>query len=227
MASDNLDFMRVFSRYGLDPDEPFSDLFMAQIGELHDEIFDDGASSSYASAPSSRLSSQPVSPPPSAPASSPPDLVHYKTLRRLLPLLRSELRLTFPRGADSIGSLATVEYRRRARRPAERAEEKAASAEDASAGADSGTNGEAGEGGEIIGSNVFYIDDAVLERYLVEDMEWWQGRREPRGVAIEEAYKCRSCEFAETCGWRKDQELELARRARKKAGRRRKVASPT
>ena len=212
MASGKLNFLRIFARYGLGPDEPLSDSFMAQIGALHDEIFDDDddddddAPSDYVSAPSTPppgnpgpgagpASSQPLPPPP-------PDLIHYRTLRELLPLLQSELRLTFPRGAASLGALVTVEYRRRAT-PAEEEE-------------DSGGGG--GGGGEVIGENVFYVDDEVLDLYLAEDMQWWRAAREPRGVVIEEAYKCRGCEFAGECGWRVGQEAELLRRSRARRG---------
>jgi exonuclease V len=214
MAAGKLDFPHVFSRYGLNLDEPFSDSFVAQIGTLHDEIFDDAVSSAPSKKSSSDYASAPSTPPggfgldlTSAP---PPDLIHYRTLRALLPLLQSELQLTFPRGADSLGSLVTVEYRRRARPPTEA---------DAS-GMNSDENEREDDAGEIIGHNVFYVDDGVLDQYLTKDMEWWRGLREPRGVVIEEAYKCRSCEFADSCDWRRDQEAELLRLARVRRGKR-------
>lgn len=202
MASGKLDFPYVFARYGLSLDEPFSDTFIAQIGALHDEIFHDAES-------------EPSSPPGLGPTSSPPasDFIQYNTLRGLLPLLQSELRLTFPRGVDSLGTVVKVEYRRRARNPAEPVPDY--------------VNGEGSEDdtaadGNVIGENVFYVDDAVLDQYLAKDMEWWRGAREPRGVVIEEAYKCRTCEFVGACDWRRDQEAELlkiasARRGKRKA----------
>jgi exonuclease V len=56
--------------------------------------------------------------------------------------------------------------------------------------------------GEVIGSKTFKMDEGELTRYIEDEMRWWKGEREAKGVAVEEAYKCRSCEFAEGCEWR-------------------------
>ncbi|KAF3767556.1 hypothetical protein M406DRAFT_254965, partial [Cryphonectria parasitica EP155] len=173
MASDKLDFLRVFRRYGLDVEAPFSDAFLAQIGELHDDLF-------YES--NSVISS--TSPP--SPDSDTHDLLRYRTLRELVPLLRSELRLTFPAGADSIGSVVSVEYRLR------------------------------GEEGSLIGTNILAVDNGVLDQYLEGYMQWWNGDRRASGVDVEEAYKCSYCEFAETCSWREEMDLAHLKRARQK-----------
>lgn len=210
MAAGRLDFFRVFRRYGLDPDEPFSDTFVAQIGGLHDEIFQDafddsnlapsknsGTDSDYRSALSS---------PKSASTTTTPDLIRYRTLRQLLPLLQRELRLTFPQGADSLGPLVTVEYRKRTSWKAEEAEEE----DDQKAGS-------------FLGSNILFVDHNVLDQYLAEDMQWWKGERDPYGVQIEEAYKCRSCEFVEECDWRREQDAQLLKRVKKKIAGRKKT----
>ncbi|KAI5789706.1 exonuclease V [Peziza echinospora] len=42
----------------------------------------------------------------------------------------------------------------------------------------------------------------VLEEHLVDVLHWWKGERATVGVPIEEAWKCRSCEFADNCEWR-------------------------
>ncbi|KAI9872838.1 MAG: hypothetical protein M1830_001132 [Pleopsidium flavum] len=57
--------------------------------------------------------------------------------------------------------------------------------------------------GSILGIKTFVHDDGVLKSYLEDEMRWWRGEREAQGVSIEEAYKCRICEFAEGCTWRK------------------------
>ena len=194
MAGDKLDYIQVFRRYGLDPDESFSDLFMAQMGALHDEVFVDTsqtpASSAAALAAAAVSSSEPPSSDPRNRHSSPtPDLIRYGNLRALVALLRSEIQLTFPDGADSIGSIVAVEYRARA------------TAEDE-------------EGGQIIGENIFAMDNDALGRYLAQSMEWWNGERQARGVPVSEAFKCRSCDFVDDCQWRIDQDQEILRRAR-------------
>ncbi|KAJ4390630.1 hypothetical protein N0V93_004227 [Gnomoniopsis smithogilvyi] len=170
MAGDKLDFLRVFERYGLDVNAPFSDSFLAQIGELHDDLFYD--SNSVISAPSS--------------GSETHDLLRYRTLKELVPLLRTELKLTFPGGETSIGSVVTVEYRLR------------------------------GEEGALIGTNILAVDALVLDQYLEGYLQWWRGERTAAGVDIEEAYKCSSCEFAETCTWREDMDQGHLKRARER-----------
>ncbi|KAF6823993.1 defects in morphology protein 1 [Colletotrichum musicola] len=197
MAADNLDYLRIFRRYNLDPDVPFSDSFIAQIGSLHDELSYDVDSSPDAEyvPPSSRTRGD--ADPDDAPNRSQttaPDLVRYGTLRELLPLLKSELRQTFPHGADSVGRLLAVEYRYRG-------------------------------DGSLIDSQVFPMDDRALDLYLGSTMEWWRADREPRGVQIEEAYKCRWCEFADDCTWRSAMDEERLQSVRQRiAGRRKQGA---
>lgn len=73
--------------------------------------------------------------------------------------------------------------------------------------------------GEILGSTILAMDEDVLKMYLEHEMKWWKGEREPMGVVIEEAYKCKSCEFAEICDWRlaRVEEAREKSRANKKA----------
>jgi exonuclease V len=73
--------------------------------------------------------------------------------------------------------------------------------------------------GEIIGSKTFAMDEAALKSYVDREMQWWRGEREAQGVVVEEAFKCRSCEFAEDCVWRLskvEEAREKARLARKR-----------
>ena len=59
-----------------------------------------------------------------------------------------------------------------------------------------------GEDGQIMGSRTFVHDEDELVKYVGEEMEWWRGKREAKGVDVQEAFKCRSCDFADSCGWR-------------------------
>ena len=195
MAAGRLDFLRVLARYGLEPDEPFSDTFVAQIGSLHDDIFEDAVDDSATWTKDSG----------SDHSSPTPDLVRYRTLRSLISLVETELRLTFPEGAASVGSVVNVEYRKRARRTSDGIED----ADDE-------------EAGKLLGANVIFVDPQALESYLEKDLQWWEGQRPPDGVAIEEAYKCRSCEFADECEWRLRQDAEILAAARQRVDRRKK-----
>ncbi|XP_014676846.1 PREDICTED: exonuclease V-like isoform X2 [Priapulus caudatus] len=45
-------------------------------------------------------------------------------------------------------------------------------------------------------------DDAWLRAAYARCAGFWRGARAARGVDVEEAWKCRTCEFADTCAWR-------------------------
>jgi len=78
----------------------------------------------------------------------------------------------------------------------------------------------------VIGCQKYTVDKPFLQRHIQNVMSWWKGERKTVGVEIEEAWKCRSCEFAEDCEWRlkKIDEGILERRRRK--GLFGKVAAP-
>jgi len=56
--------------------------------------------------------------------------------------------------------------------------------------------------GAILGARAFAYDDVALQNYVHDEMKWWKGEREAQGVDVSETFKCRSCEFNETCSWR-------------------------
>ena len=71
--------------------------------------------------------------------------------------------------------------------------------------------------GEILGNKTFLYDDKVIEEYLGSEMRWWRGERPAQGVCVEEAYKCRTCDFFDECSWRRNkiEEATLKMRERK------------
>jgi exonuclease V len=70
------------------------------------------------------------------------------------------------------------------------------------------------EDGEILGSKTFAMDDVDLSTYINHEMEWWKGERQAEGVVVAEAFKCRSCEFADNCEWRIKKVEEAKEKAR-------------
>ncbi|KAL6904095.1 deoxyribonuclease domain-containing protein [Trichoderma evansii] len=197
MAAGNLDFFKVFRRYGLDADVHFSDTFMSQIGELHDEIFFDTPTSSaeeYMEVPRDSPSQDDSNTTALESDSSPgaPDLLKYGTLRELLTLVKNEIRLTFPHGADSLGHILCVKYVYR-------------------------------EDGRVLNAHDFPVSPQTLDAYLAGDMSWWRGDRKPRGVNIEEAFKCSTCEFAAGCAWRRDMDQERVKRTQERVNKAKKA----
>lgn len=191
MASGLVDFTAIMDRYGLRTDALFSDAFMAQIGNLHDEVFYDADSNleqSPSSSRSTRAGRNAAESPDTIPSrnseiTQPHDLIRYRSIAQILPLLQAELQETFPRGPASLGNLLAVQYRHR-------------------------------DGGRILGHNAFPNDPEALDAYIKQNLQWWRGERDAEGVSIEETYKCRTCEFAESCQWRKDKEAEFLQKKR-------------
>lgn len=71
--------------------------------------------------------------------------------------------------------------------------------------------------GAILGNKNFLYDDKVMQEYLDSELRWWKGERAAEGVCVEEAYKCRTCDFFDECSWRQNkiEEATLKMRARK------------
>ncbi|KAH6717121.1 exonuclease V a 5' deoxyribonuclease-domain-containing protein [Leptodontidium sp. MPI-SDFR-AT-0119] len=67
--------------------------------------------------------------------------------------------------------------------------------------------------GEVVGVKTLPMDDMELTTFISHEMEWWKGERQAEGVVVEEAFKCRSCDFADACEWR----LQKVEEAREKA----------
>ncbi|KAL8793062.1 MAG: hypothetical protein Q9195_004374 [Heterodermia aff. obscurata] len=100
-ATNRVDASLLFSRYDLDPDESFSDSFIAQIGNLNEVYFDTPIESSqedqHQLPPSTQDSIQ--------------VLLEHNSLAQLWQLMMEEFKLTMPDGANSIGKVLKAEYR--------------------------------------------------------------------------------------------------------------------
>ncbi len=74
--------------------------------------------------------------------------------------------------------------------------------------------------GEIVGVKTFVMNENELTTFIGHEMEWWRGQREAEGVKVEEAFKCRSCDFTDECEWRIkkiEEAREKARMSRRRA----------
>jgi len=68
--------------------------------------------------------------------------------------------------------------------------------------------------GEVLGSKTFPMDVIGLKAYVQREMQWWKGERPAEGVVVEEAFKCRSCDFADDCEWRLKKVDEATKKVR-------------
>lgn len=100
LATNRVDASLLFARYGLNPNESFSDSFIAQIGNLNEVYFDAPVASQegLSEAPSSTQDSMQV-------------LLQHNSLAQLWQHMIEEFQQTMPGGADSIGQVLKVEYR--------------------------------------------------------------------------------------------------------------------
>ncbi|KAK9446756.1 exonuclease V [Limtongia smithiae] len=78
--------------------------------------------------------------------------------------------------------------------------------------------------GQVFGGIDFTYKPADVLKLQDIVFPYWRGLREPKGVEVEEAYKCRGCIFANECLWRLQKVNESAKRNRENF--RRKYASP-
>lgn len=176
LATNNVDFSVVAARHGLNISTPFSDSFIAQIGNLNDQFYNQEESGEVDqdSIPGSSQDSMTM-------------LLANNSLSELWSLMIMEFQQTLPSGKHSMGNVLKAEYR--------------------------------SPQGQIVGNKAFLMEEDVLQMYLQHEMKWWRGERPAEGVIMEEAYKCRSCDFADTCEWRlaKIDEAKEKSRASKKA----------
>lgn len=161
LATNAVHAEQVFARYRLDPDVPFSDNLIAQIGSL-DQISSQDSTSSIDTVT---------------------ELLSHNSLQALWGLMINQFQLTFPQGPASISRILRADFRH-------------------------------ARDGSVIGTKSFLYDETKLQAYLADEMSWWKGEREARGVDVEEAFKCRSCEFADTCTWRNAKVDEAVQRSR-------------
>jgi exonuclease V len=66
----------------------------------------------------------------------------------------------------------------------------------------------------VIGSELTTYEDHIIDKYISEEMAFWKGTREAKGVEMEEAFKCRICDFADDCSWRKTKVEEATEKSR-------------
>lgn len=68
---------------------------------------------------------------------------------------------------------------------------------------------------EEIGMEVVQHNEAWTKKAFENSLDFWLGKREARGVDLEDLWKCNSCQFKEVCVWRRQKELEQSPAASK------------
>ena len=66
-----------------------------------------------------------------------------------------------------------------------------------------------------IGLEVVVHDEEWTKKTFINSLNFWLGKREPRGVDLEDMWKCETCQFKDVCVWRRQKELEQSPAASK------------
>ena len=222
-TTDDVTIHTLANRYDLDPNRPFTDAFIAEVGSLNDQFFDALSSQEldpdyfpnseemHNTARHSITSPDTHSSLPTSSQDSTSLLLENNNLSTLWSLMKDQLRLTFlpapdsPSVAPSIPSSSQPTLLQEYPTLLSPLLTARFISSDPTKDADS----------RFLGSRSFLFDPTALTSHLADQMEWWRGERAPRGVDVMDAWKCRSCEFNEECTWRQEKEMAFARRKRR------------
>lgn len=68
----------------------------------------------------------------------------------------------------------------------------------------------------ILGSKSILFNPSFLTSSLYASLGFWRGEREPQGVEINDAWKCRVCEFRDECTWVKERDEAVLKEVRER-----------
>ena len=239
VTSDEVNIELLASRYNLDPQRTFTDAFVAEVGGLNDKFFETSSypevgQEDYVPTPDDahRTRSSFRDSSPTSSEDSTTLLLEHNNLSKLWQFMKYQLRLTFLPPASSPAEFRNIDVdndnnsknnnNNAEVAPSIPAESQPVSLESygttlsplLSAKFVSSTpiTDDSGTGVRVLGIRSFLFDPATMASYIHNQMEWWRGYREPRGVDITDAWKCRICEFKDECEWRLEREWATGRR---------------
>ncbi|KAE8375184.1 exonuclease V a 5' deoxyribonuclease-domain-containing protein [Aspergillus bertholletiae] len=222
VTSDDVSIELLASRYGLDPTRTFTDAFIAEVGGLNDQFFDTLSSQEFdpdftptpEDAAGRRASYGADSAPPGSQDSTSILLAH-NNLTRLWKLMKDQLRHTFlpPTHLTPVPVAPSIpsEFQPGLLEPYPTVLSPLLTARYLSSAPATDAKS------RVLGSRSFLFDPTALTAYLSNQMEWWRGERNPQGVEVMDAWKCRICEFRDECSWRQEREWAFAKRRRRRS----------
>ncbi|EAU39235.1 conserved hypothetical protein [Aspergillus terreus NIH2624] len=205
ITSEDVSIELLASRYNLDAERTFTDAFIAEVGGLNDQFFDALSTTEFdpdfIPSPEDVITRRPSHADASSAEDGPPGsqdstsvLLAHNNLSSLWKLMKDQLRLTFIPDSSSAVSVAPSipsEFQPHILEPYQTLISPLLTARYLS------SEPTADLRPRVLGSRSFLFDPTTMTSYLSDQMEWWRGQRDPRGVEVMEAWKCRICEFRE------------------------------
>ena len=186
LAQGNFALIQLAERYNFDTNETFSDSFIAQIGNLNYELF--GSQQDSPSIPSSQDSMD--------------ILLQHNNLSRLWDFMLKQLRMAFIlQSTASLNATPTPTPQSTSDLPPPASQPTRLSPILTAEYLSSTYKHVSGTSKKFLGRKSFVFNADFLKQYLEDNLEWWRGEREARGVMLQEAWKCRSCDFRGECEW--------------------------
>ena len=185
----NFSLVQLAERHGFDVNETFSDSFIAQVGGLNQDLFDTFSSTPEASA--QVASSQ----------NSMDLLLQHNNLSSLWDFMISQFRDTFLLPSQLANATPTPTPQSTRDLPAPNAQPTRLSPLLTAEYLAPTYKHAAGTRKQSIGHKSLVFNPEFLKTYLEASLAWWRGEREARGVDLQEAWKCRSCDFRDDCEW--------------------------
>ncbi|KAJ9615929.1 hypothetical protein H2200_002006 [Cladophialophora chaetospira] len=216
LAQGKFTLSQLAERYNFDVNETFSDSFIAQIGGLNQEVF---ALSQQSDEVRNEL--------PSSTQDSVDILLQHNNLATLWDFMMEQLRLTLILPGDSslpsntannettnhdiqdpfipppssLSQLPIPPSQPTRLSPVLTARYIA-------------TNYKHSSTSRILGSKSYLFNASWLTSQLYSSLGFWKGEREPKGVEVDDAWKCRVCEFRDECAWVKERDENMVSEAK-------------
>jgi exonuclease V len=222
LAQGNFRLSQLAERYGFDVNETFSDSFIAQISGLNQEVFALSQQSDDLrhGMPSSTQDSMDI-------------LLEHNTLATLWEFMMEQLRLTFilPSGQQTAQTLAETAGTTIADNdiqdstlppPSSLSHLPVPPAQPTrlspilTARYIATNYKHRAPGNNVLGSKSVLFNPSFLTAALYASLGFWKGEREPQGVELNDAWKCRVCEFRDECTWVKERDEMLVKEARER-----------
>lgn len=201
LVQGNFELSRLAERYDLDVNETFSDSFLAQLCSMNQEIFSQSSQGSM----EEQLQAATVT----SSQDSMDVLLQHNTMSTMWDYMMTQFKHTFLLDEQSpaqplseslpppASQQSTSDLPPPPSQPTRLSPLLTASYMSSTYRHTPGSSSSK----RLLGHKSFQFNPQFLHAYLSAALAWWRGQRNADGVRLEEAWKCRSCDFKNECEW--------------------------